>query len=486
MKIFTTYRWLIALVFMASLSISCSDREMEPNPKPDNGPEPTEDPDVVINEWIQAVMEEVYLWTDTMNDPISLDADPEAYFDALLVNQDRFSVIYPNYEELVKRLEGVQKEAGYQFQLVRASSNSNDVFGVITYVKKGSPAEQAGLKRNDRFFEINGIQITTTNYSSLIQSTGEVHTLDIRRLNKDNGQFEMLAEAPLSLSVVELAENPILLDSIYTLENKKIGYLVYNFFAPGEELESENIRYGVYDQQLEEIFAAFKSNGVDELVLDLRYNGGGYTSSAVHLASLIGKGITNQDIFYYTQYNDLVQSYYQQTYGTDFFNTKFVDKSQNIGNQISSGKLYVLATGNTASASELIINGLRPYMDVVVIGETTYGKNVGSITIQDTENEENEYGLLPIISQSYNKNDESDYATGFVPDITSDEFANNFNILPLGDVNEEMLSDAIDAIFGNTTGANARTFTGESLKVDNSIRHQFRFGQMIEPTPEFK
>ena len=125
-------------------------------------------------------------------------------------------------------------------------------------------------------------------------------------------------------------------------------------------------------------------------------------------------------------------------------------------------------------------------MDVVVIGETTYGKNVGSITIQDTENEENEYGLLPIISQSYNKNDESDYATGFVPDITSDEFANNFNILPLGDVNEEMLSDAIDAIFGNTTGANARTFTGESLKVDNSIRHQFRFGQMIEPTPEFK
>lgn len=294
MKIFTTYRWLIALVFMASLSISCSDREMEPNPKPDNGPEPTEDPDVVINEWIQAVMEEVYLWTDTMNDPISLDADPEAYFDALLVNQDRFSVIYPNYEELVKRLEGVQKEAGYQFQLVRASSNSNDVFGVITYVKKGSPAEQAGLKRNDRFFEINGIQITTTNYSSLIQSTGEVHTLDIRRLNKDNGQFEMLAEAPLSLSVVELAENPILLDSIYTLENKKIGYLVYNFFAPGEELESENIRYGVYDQQLEEIFAAFKSNGVDELVLDLRYNGGGYTSSAVHLASLIGKGITDR------------------------------------------------------------------------------------------------------------------------------------------------------------------------------------------------
>ncbi|WP_137402706.1 S41 family peptidase [Echinicola rosea] len=486
MKISTTYNWLIALVLIASFTISCSDREMEPNPKPiDDDEDDIENPNIAINEWIQAVMDEVYLWTDTMNDPISVDAAPENYFDALLVNQDRFSVIYGNYEELVNLLEGVQKEAGYEIQLFQAS-NSNDVFGIITYVKQGGPADQAGLKRNDRFYEINGVQMTLSNYTSLLQSRGEPHTLDIRRLNEDSGQFEMLAEDPVSLSTTELVENPIFLDSVYTIDNTKIGYLVYNFFAPGEELESDNIRYGVYDQQLEDIFADFKSKGVQELILDLRYNGGGYTSSAVHLASLVGQGISEGDLFYYTKYNDLVQAYFQQEYGPEYFNIRFVNKTQNIGDQLGSGKVYILTSNNTASSSELIINGLSPYMEVILIGETTYGKNVGSITIQDTENEENDYGLLPIISQSFNKNDNSDYTNGFDPDIESDEFSNNGILLPIGDTNEVMLSAAIAQITGTPAAERSRKAPINMTSVQSSIKNHVRFGRMIESTPEFK
>ena len=127
---------------------------------------------------------------------------------------------------------------------------------------------------------------------------------------------------------------------------------------------------------------------------------------------------------------------------------------ENINRLTTLNRLYILTSGGTASASELIINGLRPYMSSVkLIGTTTYGKNVGSITLYDSPNNDyvneskanssHKFAMQPIVFQSFNKNGESDYIQGFNPDILVDE-SNYWNaILPLGDRNEALLRSCV-------------------------------------------
>jgi C-terminal processing protease CtpA/Prc len=136
--------------------------------------------------------------------------------------------------------------------------------------------------------------------------------------------------------------------------------------------------------------------------------------------------------------------------GPEFFLKKFTNEANNIGAQLSGGRVYILTRNRTASASELIINGLKPYMDVFIVGDTTYGKNVGSISIYEENDKRNKWGMQPIVVQAYNKLNESDYAEGFLPNIPNDD--NSLVILPLGDENENLLSLALAEITGNSGG----------------------------------
>jgi len=494
MKTLTHFRSHIVLLLVSALLIfSCGEEDLtRPNPvnnnnNNNNGNSNTTDPDIAVNNWILSVMEAYYYWNDIMPTPISNTSDPENYFESLLVEQDRFSVIYPNYEDLINSLEGVSKEAGYEFILFRESLDNQNVIAVVLYVKKGSPAEEAGILRDDVIIEINGVTMTLSNYQTVLGGISENHSLTIARYddkaNSGEGGYALLDE-PVELSTVELSENPIHMDSVYTIGDKKIGYLMYNFFSPGDEINPDDEEtYGVYDQQLDDIFADFKSQGISDLILDLRYNGGGYVTSAINLASLIAPGVTSEDIFHKTKYNNGLQAEFIKAYGADYLTSKFMEKSQNIGNQLSGGTIYIIGTGRTASASELIINGLMPYMTVKLIGERTYGKNVGSAVFDDEDNPDNPYGLLPIISQSFNSLDQSDYFNGFVPDVESDEFENG-RLLPLGDINEAMLDVAISQITGEPSGE--RKAIVDRIELGNSIDTKLRFGKMIEKPIPFK
>ena len=224
---------------------------------------------------------------------------------------------------------------------------------------------------------------------------------------------------------------------------------------------------------MDAVFAKLKAENITSLVLDLRYNGGGYVSSAVNLASLIGPGVTSSDIFSKTKYNNFLAS---EIPALSSVKTAFLDKTENLGNTLEGNRLYVLTSSGTASASELIINGLKPYMDVFLIGDVTYGKNVGSIAIEDEDNPENKYGLLPIVTRSFNSLDQSDYSTGFTPDIPALE--NTERLKPLGDVNELMLRTAIEQITGEAS-------SGRFIKLDreeiaNTLDNKIRTGKMIE------
>lgn len=447
-------------IFLIAISWSCKDKE-------EALPAPVLDPKEITNNWILDVMSEVYYWLDDLGKPIDKKSDPEDFFEALLNRPtDRFSVIYPDYQELINGLSGISLEAGYEFQLYRQSSTSNSVIAEISYIKKNSPAALAGLKRGDVIQKINGSEMTIDNFREILSLREKQHTLTY--ISFDEGLNGFVSKPDVSLTPIQLAENPNFLDTIYTIGNQKIGYVVYHFFAPGSGEGNTS-----YDQEMDAIFANFKTSNINHLIIDFRYNGGGYVSSAVNLASLIAPGVNQNTIFSKTKYNSVVIAAVPELKDAK---TAFKSKTQNLGNILSGNKVYILTSSRTASASELIINGLKPYMDIFLIGDKTTGKNVGSIALEDEKNPSNKYGLLPIVSQSFNSLDQSDYSTGFIPNITLKESTERLR--PLGDTNELLLRTAISQITGTPPTGRFRQL--DRLDVGSTLDSKIRSGQQIE------
>ena len=404
-----------------------------------------------INEWILDNMSFWYLWNTQIPRRTDQSLHPADYFESLLYKaEDKFSWIQEDFTELMKYLSGVTTEAGYEFELFLIKEGSNQVIGYITYIKPGTPAKTAGLKRGDYFTSINGTAITTGNYQNLIRQMSETHT--IGKVDPITGQT-----TTVSLPVIEYEENPIFLDTIYNIQSKKIGYFVYNLFARDSE------RNGItYEKEMNDLFGKYQTQDVDELIIDLRYNSGGTVVTAEALASMISNR-SSSEIMGYELYNSLVDKELIKLYGKDYNITYFPDYivkfngSGTVTERVKINKLpnlkqvYLIVTNRSASASELLINCLQPFMDVILVGKTTYGKNVGSITIYETDEEKqktNTWGLQPIISKFENSRHFSDYGNGFKPNIESDEFDFEIEMLELGNIDEVMLSDAINHIFG--------------------------------------
>lgn len=213
--------------------------------------------------------------------------------------------------------------------------------------------------------------------------------------------------------------------------------------------------YGEYDTQLNEVFGDFKAQGVTDFILDLRYNGGGSVQSAEYLASMITGQFTGQ-LLLKQKWNAKLEKYIVNDNPNSLIDN-FTDKIENTPiNSLRLNKIYVLTTKSTASASELVINCLKPYITVVQIGETTTGKNVGSVTLYDAidfskekRSKNHTYAMQPIVLKTVNKNGFGEYEKGINPDINlSEDFS---NMGTLGDANEPYLKTALNQINGSGT-----------------------------------
>jgi len=272
--------------------------------------------------------------------------------------------------------------------------------------------------RGDLFMTVDGQQLNVNNYNNLLFGQ-DSYLLGMATYNEQGNSIGPNGTT-YDLTAVELQENPIHYYSVIEQGGQKIGYIVYNSFTSD------------FDYDLNEVFTFFQSEGVQKLILDLRYNGGGSIQSAIYLASMIYSNSPTK-IFSKVNYNDKLQSYLMGAYGSDYFNyyfTNLIEASDQHGEAsiVSLGlqELYVIATDGTASASELVINGLEPYIDVTIVGETTYGKNVGSITVKDWNsqgvvNPNHKWAMQPIILQIANAAGFSDYTSGLVPDVLAEE-----------------------------------------------------------------
>jgi C-terminal processing protease CtpA/Prc len=447
-----------------------------------------EDPNAVdyteINDWILENMEIWYFWNDRIPRRTDKKLPPADYFESLLYKDDRFSWIQDNYIELINSLSGVNTEAGYEFELLRMSETSSDLIGCISYIKSGTPAEVAGLKRGDYFLEINRTQLTIENYTSLIEKMDEPHTFGKAILSGNT----ITGMSHISLSVIEnYKENPILLDTIYHIQDKKIGYFVYNFFARDSEM------LGIaYEKELNDLFGKFKTEGIDDLIIDLRYNSGGSVATAIALSSMISNR-SSTDVFGYEEYNSVLDEYLLLIEGSDYNVSYFLDEIERYDNnnkvveRVPINKLsglsrvYFIVTRRTASASELVINALRPYMDddkIILIGEKTYGKNVGSVSLYERDpvkQKTNTWGMQPIVLKLSNSEGFSDYGNGFTPKITQSEFE-ELELKPLGDTDEILLSATLDELFGKM----------QSIQRTNSRKIPEIVGSSIDRTPARK
>jgi C-terminal processing protease CtpA/Prc len=434
---------LLTLLIGSALVTSCKKDADTVTPATTTTTSPTSATTTDVNNWILDNMKYAYYWTDKIPANPDKSLEPSAFFQSLLYKYDRvlrpdgdrYSWISNNAETLQASLGGQSLSTGAEFRLYRRAANSNDVIAVVLYTERGSPAEKAGIKRGDIIYAVNGQTITTTNYADLLFGTSTSQTFGLATIQ--NGALTNTNQTKSS-SAITLQTNPVYLDSVYTVNARKIGYLVYNQFIKG----AYNSSTDEYNQALDRIFTKFKNQGINELILDLRYNPGGGGDVATNLASYIAPGASPAKVFFTQQYNPTVTADLQKQYGANFNVSNFTTKAANLSNL---NRLFVLTTDNTASASELVINGLKPYMNVTIVGDTTSGKNVGSTTITDKTGKI-KWGIQPIIVKAFNSAGQSDYTNGFAPNSVL------FEQLPykaLGDVSEPLLSQAIFLISGS-------------------------------------
>jgi len=356
---------------------------------------------------VYSLMNQWYLWNQELPDiyPGMYDT-PQELIDAIKFKPlDRWS--YVQEEETFNQffVEGKTIGYGIGFRLFDQSDLK------ITYVSEGSPAQQAGLMRGFTVLKINGKPI-----ENLIADATIVEELgpDVEGTTATFTYLDFAGqEHEVQISKDLFDVDAVLTQKVFEFQAKKIGYLAYNNFLSTSILE------------LNQILSEFLDQDISELILDLRYNGGGSLSVARFLASAIGWNKAGASEFVELAYNEARNS---ENSILNFEDNNFT---------MNLERLVVITGPGTASASEVIINSLRSYLPVTTIGQTTSGKPVG-MNIWRIDG----YAVAPVTFRVENADGEADYFDGIVPDLTGTDDI----VHPIGDPDERLLKLALDYI----------------------------------------
>ncbi len=440
---------LLFFLFLTSCEDSSSD---------DNGNNPTP-ADVEIQNYMWRAMNAYYYWqenvavlsdsrfstTTELNEFLEDYPDIPGFFYNTLVYQygivDRFSFLVDDYVTLENSFDGISLSNGVEFGLFVLSSTDDRIYGAVRYILPDSDASSKDIQRGDIFNRVNGTILTRSNYQSLLFGQDD-YTLGF--VDFDNGDPEN-TDKEIALSKSQYTENPVYISKVIDSGEEKIGYVMYNAFV------------GNFDSELNQAFSGLKSEGVTELVLDLRYNGGGSVRSSTYLGSMI-TGQFPGELFTQERWNSKVMAFFDGLSEADRdanLNNYFPTTIEATGEAISSlglSKVYIITTRSTASASELVINSLLPYIDVVVVGGQGVGKFVASTTLYDSDDftrngtnlADHTYAIQPIILEELNVLGENNGVFGFEPDLEVIESV--FDMGVLGDPSEPLLNKALTNI----------------------------------------
>ncbi len=435
-------RWkknsILFVLLAVIVGVGCRENPL-PTPEPpenENQQEKASERVQKINTFIEDVMTDVYLWyKEVPSIDIRYEPDPKAYFEKLLYHEDKWSIVTDDIEALESSFEGVETSFGYSLAFGRFS-NTGDIFALVEFVYPNTPASEAGMERGDIIVQMNNADITDDNYTDLLYEKNITISLGIlgdEGISVDTNSIDLTAR--------ELNLNPVLITDIIEHEGHKIGYLFYAQYISN------------YNTSLDSAFRYFSDEGVSDLVVDLRYNPGGSTNAAQHLCSSVAplSVVNSKETLVTFQWNDKYQEYWESENITSQLKVSFTDTTSV---KMGLDKLHILTGQGTASAAELTITGLKPYMNAVTVGETTYGKYTASITLKPEDFYENSryyrdfenWGVQPIVLRYANSLGETDFKNGFQPDIPAED--DLFSGIPLGDKQDPLIKAAIEDITG--------------------------------------
>ena len=492
MRLNTKFYFLISVLCCGLTFTGCSDDEPNYKKKTDPTPTPTDpsgktDPvtPTISTEiknatsFVAEVAGEIYLWSDEVASKIKSELNPSTCTDPI-TNwskirysngniQDKWSMVTDNYSSFYNSTQNIEKTYGWDVKIYYVDSSHETICFVVNLVYEDSPAAKAGIKRGDVILTFNGNNITPANYQ-------QVYYSDSGTFGYSHGSQEPTESA--TLTAVEMYENPIIAYKIFDVNGKKVGYIHYTGF------DSKSV------EPLKAISSEFKTAGVTELILDLRYNGGGMVKTEETMAAMYGpwadtntKTLYQQDV-YNAKYNqawaDSRYHYLNVTTDEKGKEITYIDQSYNIGLK----KIYAIVSEGTASASESILVGLMPYVPIEIIGsENTHGKYctgwVLSAPMWYTELTDqgktpagiSNWGFYVMVSRYADKDGNCPIMpNGFTPTIQAKD--NPDDGYQLGDENETMLAAALQAAGKSATRA---------LRLEKAPEFGEKFGRQIHP-----
>ena len=368
--------------------------------------------------------------------------------------------------------QGVAGDIG--MQVTYAYDQNHNVLLYVLFTDKNSPAGQAGVKRGWQITSVNGKDVTYDgsngpNVNSVINAVYYDPSASFTFKKPDGSSVTS------TLSKVVYNINPVLFDSVYTVGSNKVGYFVFNSFAAVDNQNGPTLT----KQEITRVFNKFQSAGISDLIVDLRYNGGGSVGTAEFLDSLIAPASVAGKEMYHYLYNEKLTARESEV---GLQNQVFFKA----GGSLNLQHVFFIGSSHTASASELTINVLKPYMDVKLVGDTTYGKPVGffSFSLFDYPNggttKKFLADLYAINFETRNAKGDGGYFNGMIPNAVASDYIN----LPWGDPSDDNLSKIFNFI---STGTYGRVSVAERMAENKSLRlsipqtiHPLRFNGMVD------
>ncbi|SFN52549.1 Peptidase family S41 [Chitinophaga sp. YR627] len=366
----------------------------------------------------------------------------------------------------------------YGMEVSYASDANGKTYLYILYADKNSPAGQKGLNRGDEIVAINGDSNISYDGNTNVQKvTNAIYNSTSVTLQVKKAVTGTVANYTLQSGSYNI--NPVLFDTVYTVNSQKTGYFSFYTFTNTQNSKGAAT---LTKSTLDALFAKFKSAGITNLIVDLRYNGGGSVATAEYLDSAIAPASAAGKPMYYYKYNDKLTA---DLDGTGLESS--VAFPANTGG-LSLRNVFFITSSHTASASELTLNNLLPYMNVKLVGDTTYGKPVGFITfnISKYDSTHTKHYLADLYAINF-ATENANHAGGYYTGIAPDEPANDYINVPWGYRTDD---DNLDKIFNyiNTgsfarTSANARVLTQSTANQRAAIQYSItspKFNGMVD------
>lgn len=422
-------RKIVCLSGIVMVLLACrKDNKIVPEPVP-TGPVTQQE----TNKWILDSMRYFYLWNTGLPAKADTTITTINFFNTLKKTTDSFSQII-DFNNLAGTLK---KDMLHSYGLDYEIMSINDIpqpVGVVKFVIPGTAPDLNGLSRGNYFTRINKKLITANNAAQLAKELmdapyGTVTKAEING-NSLTEKEEIFIENRL------LLENPLYVNKVWNIGSKKVGYIFYNYFED------------YFDADLLKAFISFKAQNVTELVIDLRYNPGGSLTAAALITALTAPDITENSVFIKYAGNQQLGNH-----AATFKGMLAVPESGKVitFGELSPGRLalkrvFILTTRLTASAAEIVVNNLKPYMQVITIGEQTYGKDKGSVIISDMRNPKRiSWVMYPITYMLSNANGEGNYSGGIPASYTLNELTVQ-PLRPIGDSTDILIAKALSII----------------------------------------